>query len=102
MGAASCRPFLGWAKVSQVEPSAYELVSIEFSELPDRLGLAILNTLSRVSPLIASPVGIQSDCHRNPYTGIVILVNSHASLNLDNLISCLDQGAEEIIFYLAQ
>ena len=39
--------------------------------------------------------------HCNSHTGILILVDSHASLNHDDLISYLDQSAEKVILSLA-
>ena len=72
---------------------------VSFLPLLDTQDPSILTTLSRVGPVIkpiANPIDIQSDLV-NSY----ILVDSHTSLNHDDLISCLDQGAEKVILSLA-
>lgn len=72
---------------------------VSFLPLLDTQDTAILTTLSRVGPVIkpiASALDVQLDL-RDSY----ILVDSHASLNYDDLISCLDRGAEKVILSLA-
>ena len=72
---------------------------VPFLPLLDTQDSSILTTLSRVGPVIkpiADPIDIQSDLV-NSY----ILVDSHTSLNHDDLISCLDRGAEKVILSLA-
>jgi len=68
---------------------------VSFLPLLDTRDPDILTVLSRVGPVI-KPIDVQSDCV-NSY----ILVDSHASLNHDDLISCLDRGAEKVILSLA-
>jgi phosphoribosyl-ATP pyrophosphohydrolase / phosphoribosyl-AMP cyclohydrolase / histidinol dehydrogenase len=72
---------------------------VSFLPLLDTQDTAILTTLSRVGPVIkpiASVLDVQLNL-RDSY----ILVDSHASLNYDDLISCLDRGAEKVILSLA-
>ena len=72
---------------------------VSFLPLLDTQDTAILTTLSRVGPVIkpiASALDVQLDL-RDSY----ILVDSHTSLNYDDLISCLDRGAEKVILSLA-
>ena len=72
---------------------------VSFLPLLDTQDTAILTALARVGPVIqpiSSAVDVQSDL-RNSY----VLVDSHTALNHDDLISCLDRGAEKAILSLA-
>ena len=70
---------------------------VSFLPLLDSQDPDILIALSRVGPVIKR-IDAESDSAVNSY----ILVDSHASLNHDELISCLDRGADKVILSLAQ
>jgi phosphoribosyl-ATP pyrophosphohydrolase / phosphoribosyl-AMP cyclohydrolase / histidinol dehydrogenase len=77
----------------------HKLAMVSFLPLLDTQDTAILTTLSRVGPVIkpvASALDVQLSL-RDSY----ILVDSHTSLDYDDLMSCLDRGAEKVILSLA-
>jgi len=70
-----------------------------FLPLLDTQDTAILTALSRIGPVI-KPILTTRDVQSDLLNSF-ILVDSKASLNQDDLISCLDHGAEKVILSLA-
>ena len=70
-----------------------------FLPLLDAQDPAILAALSRIGPVI-KPIPSTEDAQSELYNSY-ILVDSNAPLNHDDLISCLDRGADKVILSLA-